>query len=374
MRTAIDDSLRSRRRTIETAALVSRSIGLIYTIVYVAGIGSWAPPHISSGMQVVCWLGIAAMSTANVLAWFGRRRPESRWYSPFSALQIALDTLTIVAFVIVSTRETPQATWPLLGLTITIAAIRHRLLGAMLVYLVTTVAFAATAPDSARHDIAFVAGINLMLAVITGTQSTAFSRQLLTLQETRQALHHQANHDALTGLPNRSQLAEYAASRSGQPMAVLLLDLNGFKQVNDHHGHAAGDQLLHEVGVRLRGALGADAGSAGAGAGARARAGARGVAGEVSDGGRGDLAGRLGGDEFLVLLPDADANRAAQVADRIRDAIRRPIRIAGEREVTVGVSIGVALRPAGADTTLDALTAEADGEMYQEKRARNLAA
>lgn len=352
-----DLSLRSRRRTIETAALVSRSIGLIYTIVYVAGVGSWAPPHISSGMQVVCWLGIAAMSTANVLAWFGRRRPQSRWYSPFSAVQIALDTLTIVAFVVVSTRETSQATWPLLGLTITIAAIRHRLLGAVLVYLVTTVAFAVMAPESARHDIAFVAGIDLMLAVITGTQSTAFSRQLLTLQETRQALHHQAHHDALTGLPNRSQLAEYAASRSGQPMAVLLLDLNGFKQVNDHHGHAAGDQLLHEVGVRLRGALGAG-----------------GLADDLSDDGRGDLAGRLGGDEFLVLLPDADADRAAQVAGRIREAIRRPIRIAGDREVTVGVSIGVALRPAGADTTLDTLTAEADGEMYQEKRARNLAA
>ncbi|MDI6100837.1 GGDEF domain-containing protein [Actinoplanes sp. NEAU-A12] len=341
---SIDDSLRSRRRAVEAAGLVSRTFGLLCTVVYMSGLTDFAPKTLSADMTMACWLGLGLMAGANLLAVCAWRRPDSRWYPPFSALQVLFDTVTIVAFVIVSERDFSQTTWPLLGLSISIAAIRHQLLGALLAMVATSAAFILLLPRS--PDIAFVLGVNAMTAIIAGAQSTAFARQLTTLQETRRALQHQATHDPLTGLPNRAQLAAYADECAGRPLAVLLLDLNGFKQVNDTYGHAAGDLLLHEMGVRLTAALDAE--------------------GLVSEG----LAGRLGGDEFLVLLPGAGAAAVTAACDRIREAVRRPAGLGDGIEVTVGVSIGVALRPAGDAAGLDALTAEADAAMYREKHGR----
>jgi diguanylate cyclase (GGDEF)-like protein len=295
-------------------------------------------PHIASASRATRGK-MAEMAAANLLAVWARRRPDSRWYTRFSALQVLFDTVTILAFVIVSERDFPQTTWPLLGLSISIAAIRHQLLGAVLTMVATSAAFVALRPDS--PDIAFVLGVDAMTAIIAGAQSSAFARQLTTLQETRLALQHQATHDALTGLPNRAQLAAYADECAGRPLAVLLLDLNGFKQVNDGYGHAAGDLLLHEVGVRLTAALGSEG-----------------------------LAGRHGGDEFLVLLPGGGQAAVTAVSDRIREAIRCPAHLGDGIEVTVGVSVGVALRPAGGVAGLDALTAEADAAMYREKHGR----
>ncbi|MEU4688800.1 diguanylate cyclase [Actinoplanes sp. NPDC023714] len=338
MRTVVDDSLMSRRRTIELAGLVSRSIGIASTAFYGSGLSPYSPAGLDAGVTLACWLGVAVMSLSNVLGLLARRRPGSRWYPWLSATQVTLDTATITGVVLISTLHYPQVTtWPLLMLTVTIGALRHRLAGALLVCLLTSAAFMAGVPGTT--DDVFVVGINLMIAVITGTQSSAFAKQLTTLQETRRELQHQANHDPLTGLPNRSQLACWAADRTGSPLAVLLLDLNGFKKVNDTYGHAAGDVLLHEIGARL---------------------------GAVLE--PGDLAGRLGGDEFLVLLPDADSARSARTIARIRDAVSRPIAIGNGREVTVGVSVGFALRAAGSDVTLDTLTAEADAAMYRDKR------
>jgi diguanylate cyclase (GGDEF)-like protein len=182
--------------------------------------------------------------------------------------------------------------------------------------------------------------LNLMIAVISGAQSSAFQRQLTTLQQVRRELHHQATHDMLTGLPNRAQLAGCAARSAGRGLAVLLLDLNGFKQVNDTYGHAAGDALLRELGHRLSVGLGP-----------------------------GDVAGRQGGDEFVVLLPEADRAAAERAGERLREAVLRPVPIGDGREVSVGVSIGIAVRPAGDTADLDALTADADAAMYREKHA-----
>ncbi|MEU4427915.1 GGDEF domain-containing protein [Actinoplanes sp. NPDC024001] len=337
-----DDSQLSRRRTIESAQLVSRTIGIAFSAIYAGGGAGFGPSVLSDAMLLACWAGFGLMAVANVLGFLARRRPGAWWYSRFSTAQVVLDTATILAFVIVSEREFPQSTWPLLGLAITIAALRLRLTGALLVFAVTSVAFALFVPASI--DLPFVVGINAMTAVIAGAQASAFDRQLRTLHETRQALQHQATHDGLTGLPNRAQLAAYAERAAGRPLAVLLLDLNGFKQVNDTYGHAAGDRLLHEVGARLTGVLGAEG-----------------------------LAGRLGGDEFLVLLPDAGTAEVARAVVRIRDAVRRPVDLGDGREVTVGVSAGVAIRPAGGDAGLDALSAEADAAMYRDKRSRRAA-
>ncbi len=335
---ALDDTLLSRRRMVEAAALVSRSIGMVVSLLYGLGIGGIGPSAVNPALAAACLGGAGVMAVSSALSVLGIRRPGSRWYTRFSALQVLLDTLTVVVFVVFTQRYTAQVTWPLLSLPIAIAAIRHQLSGALAIWAVTSAALLVM-PLQAGEGVGAIC-MNIMIAVITGSQSSAFQRQLSTLQQVRRELQHQASHDNLTGLPNRAQLAGRAEQWSGRRLAVLLLDLNGFKQVNDVHGHAAGDKLLHQVAQRLHGAIGS-----------------------------GDMAGRLGGDEFVVLLPDADAETAARAGARIREAITRPVSIGDGREVAVGVSIGVAVRPAGGAADLDALTAEADVAMYREKHA-----
>ncbi|MET0426114.1 MAG: sensor domain-containing diguanylate cyclase [Actinoplanes sp.] len=157
-------------------------------------------------------------------------------------------------------------------------------------------------------------------------------------------LSHQAFHDALTSLPNRTHLRDRAelavqeANDSGTRVALLLLDLDGFKQVNDTIGHQAGDELLRQVAKRLLGAVRED-----------------------------DVVSRLGGDEFAILLTrDPDETIATGVADRICERLRQPFTLEGER-VTIGGSVGVALYPDdGAD--YDSLVKGADVAMYEAKR------
>lgn len=157
-------------------------------------------------------------------------------------------------------------------------------------------------------------------------------------------LEHQAFHDALTGLPNRvlfSDRLEQAVARAdryGRTIAVLVLDLDNFKLVNDSLGHQHGDQLLIHVAQRLRTCLGAE-----------------------------DTAARLGGDEFTVLVEDADTpGKATAMADRILGALRDPITV-DEHEVFVTGSIGVAVS-VPQRTRPDGLLRNADLAMYGAKR------
>ena len=154
-----------------------------------------------------------------------------------------------------------------------------------------------------------------------------------------------ASHDALTRLPNRAFFMERLAQGLGakvparQGLAVLFLDLDGFKAINDTHGHAAGDELLRVVATRLARAVRED-----------------------------DTVSRLGGDEFACLLNGlATAEHAVASAMKLRDAIRMPCRI-GDRLVQVGVSIGVSLCPVDG-TTSEELLLKADMAMYRAKRA-----
>lgn len=158
-----------------------------------------------------------------------------------------------------------------------------------------------------------------------------------------QRIDYLARHDSLTGLANRRQLAERAGHlfasgrRSDAGAAFLLIDLDHFKQVNDHLGHAVGDQLLIEVAGRLNTCV-------------RVR----------------DLVARLGGDEFVVLLESVAApSEVVPVAEKIRMALSSPYLIAGH-PLHVSPSIGIALHPEdGAD--MDALLKAADIAMYQVK-------
>ena len=157
------------------------------------------------------------------------------------------------------------------------------------------------------------------------------------LERSRAQVRHQAEHDALTGLANRRLFRERVeAAHAG---ALLYIDLDGFKGVNDFLGHAAGDELLKIVAERLR----------------------RGLR-------PGDTAARLGGDEFAVLLDGAGADDAEAAAQRpCREALNAQVRLDG-RLVTLGASIGVATIVDGADA--DQSMRAADAAMYEQKRRR----
>jgi len=155
---------------------------------------------------------------------------------------------------------------------------------------------------------------------------------------------YQAHHDALTGLPNRTlfrdrveQAVSISRRHDRQDAAVMFLDLDRFKMVNDTFGHDVGDLLLREVARRLRAAVRES-----------------------------DTVARLGGDEFTVLLPElAGPEGAAAVADKILEATREPCHIAGH-ELFITTSIGIALYPRDG-TDVDSLMKRADEAMYQVK-------
>ncbi|MEA3019909.1 MAG: hypothetical protein QOI47_1433, partial [Actinomycetota bacterium] len=155
-------------------------------------------------------------------------------------------------------------------------------------------------------------------------------------------IRHQALHDALTDLPNRplvedrANQALAASKRSGQPVSVLFLDLDRFKNVNDTLGHGAGDDLIRQVATRLR-HLVRDA----------------------------DTLARLGGDEFLALLPGVGADGAVEVGTRIVEALHQPFFLCG-REVYISCSIGVACAPEHG-LTYEELMGHADAAMYDAK-------
>ena len=160
-----------------------------------------------------------------------------------------------------------------------------------------------------------------------------------------EALIHVANHDALTGLPNRSLLEDRLeqalsqAARSRAHLAVMFFDLDGFKAVNDTHGHIAGDRLLQALAQRL---LQCVRGS--------------------------DTVARVGGDEFVVLGLDIEGRgNAAEVASKILSTLREPFDLGNEITARIGASIGVALYP---DDGIDALALLhcADQAMYLAKR------
>jgi diguanylate cyclase (GGDEF)-like protein/PAS domain S-box-containing protein len=164
-------------------------------------------------------------------------------------------------------------------------------------------------------------------------------------KQAQQALEHQALHDALTGLPNRVlardrlDQAILLARRQQTRVALLIIDLDHFKEVNDTFGHQAGDQLLRQVGERFMAELRET-----------------------------DTVARLGGDEFAIVLLAADADAAGMVAVKLLAALERPF-IVEAQALDVGASIGIAVYPDHADTA-DTMLRRADIAMYVAKRSR----
>ncbi len=161
-------------------------------------------------------------------------------------------------------------------------------------------------------------------------------------QERAQAqLAYQAQHDPLTGLANRSVLGAHLdrqLSVPGASAAVLYLDLDGFKEINDRYGHEAGDLVLTTVAGRLSGAIRAH-----------------------------DLAARLGGDEFVLLCPDLSGDEAVRLAGRVLREVALPVPFHGA-ELAVGASVGVSAHDGTTRQSAAGLLRTADAAMYEAKR------
>jgi diguanylate cyclase (GGDEF)-like protein/PAS domain S-box-containing protein len=161
-------------------------------------------------------------------------------------------------------------------------------------------------------------------------------------KEARAQIARLAYHDMLTGLPNRTQLRELVNQAiddcKGKQLALIFLDLDHFKDVNDTLGHSAGDALLVELAKRLRSRI------------------------QPSD-----LLGRLSGDEFVIVLPNCDPARASLVASQITEALGSPLWL-DNRQVPISASMGISIYPDNA-TDIDTLMQQADAAMYKAKQA-----
>jgi diguanylate cyclase (GGDEF)-like protein len=205
------------------------------------------------------------------------------------------------------------------------------------------------APDAPPDPAGWTRFLERVSASYTESEADRYTleRSIEISSDEMRALHdvlsRQARHDTLTGLPNRAALTELlrtALDRSrlvGSEVAVLFIDLDGFKLINDSLGHPAGDELLVRVAERIQAAIRA-----------------------------GDVVARLGGDEFVVVLGDVDGiATATNAAERIGEQLERPFRISGNN-ATISASIGIAL--ANADClSIDDLLRKADMAMYEAK-------
>ncbi len=179
-----------------------------------------------------------------------------------------------------------------------------------------------------------------------GNATVLVVRDLRERSAAEARIRHLAHHDSLTGLANRAMLREQLEQalalgrRHGQQVAVLCLDLDRFKAVNDGYGHAAGDRLLLEIGRRLL-ACARDS----------------------------DVVARLGGDEFVVLLTQVNGAEGAQaLAQRIIDDLAQPVDLGELRQASVGCSMGIAVFPDDGDS-VDGLLVNADLALYRVKDA-----
>ena len=184
-----------------------------------------------------------------------------------------------------------------------------------------------------------VAGASIVLLGLFGFYRWARSRE----RDAAERIEQLAHYDVLTGLPNRVLLIDRLeqevarARRNERGFALLMFDLDGFKQVNDQWGHAAGDRVLAMVGERARASVRAS-----------------------------DTVGRLGGDEFLAILPEASREGAVQVAEKLREAIAQPYPLA-EGKALLGASVGISFYGEHGDNA-ELLQRAADGALYEAKR------
>lgn len=213
-----------------------------------------------------------------------------------------------------------------------------------------TMATQAEFEDRFSRDLALViagagGGLSLLMSLLAWFMITGRARALQLAAVMTEELRQMAQHDPLTGLPNRALFSDRVqrelayAKRHGRRFAVIFLDLDRFKPINDNYGHAVGDQLLQQVARRLQGTLRAA-----------------------------DTVGRIGGDEFVVLMGELnEPGVALDLAEKIRQEVRRPYLIDGH-ELNISCSLGVAIYPDDGSEEVE-LCKVADEAMYLAKEA-----
>ncbi|MCU4181406.1 sensor domain-containing diguanylate cyclase [Bosea sp. BH3] len=215
-----------------------------------------------------------------------------------------------------------------------------RMAGAMIVLTLGPVALAA---PFAGEPIMLVSLMQAPLYLVSMMAAAYKLNAMLisTMRSERENAFH-ARHDMLTGLSNRAGLAKAFATRFGaeaapRGLALVYLDLDGFKAVNDNYGHMAGDALLQLVAERLRGLVRSS-----------------------------DIAARIGGDEFVVLSEQTERVQLQRFGERIVSEVSKPYELDSGDTLNIGASVGIALAPEhGRDMT--SLMAAADGALYQAK-------
>jgi diguanylate cyclase (GGDEF)-like protein len=245
-----------------------------------------------------------------------------------------------------------EVAWPIYALLVSVAVwlpasrsrhlIEERTPGFLLPSLAAVAALGILFVGSMQHITLVAVGLAVATLMTAGTRSSLTFGALRRLTEER---HRQAVTDQLTGLLNRralfhslDALLPARSDLAPKQLSFLFIDLNRFKEVNDSFGHAAGDELLRQLGSRLEGSLRST-----------------------------DLFVRLGGDEFAVVLPDADTDYAAMVAQRLAARLEETFLLDGVR-AHVGASIGIAVAPQHAKNAAD-LVRCADLAMYRAKSA-----
>jgi diguanylate cyclase (GGDEF)-like protein/PAS domain S-box-containing protein len=303
-------------------------------------------------------LAIASIALTGAFVWAGRRRTNALDAAARDPVEIALRSLSQPAVAVDAGGVIQRATQ---GVGALLGHELDDLVGSELEHIVAPGDWPAllelvraAAPDPTlrewhfRHRDGWLVTIEGTLSVVpTGRRGRV---TVLTMHDVtkwkalEEELTHQAFHDPLTGLPNRAlyiDRLEHALRRrrhGASGAAVLFVDLDDFKNVNDSLGHVEGDALIAQVGQRLAGTIRA-----------------------------GDTAARLGGDEFALLLTDVDEDQAVALAVRVLDVLERPFQLT-ERSVRMGGSIGIAHSWAGLYDATDMLRA-ADIAMYLAKGA-----
>jgi diguanylate cyclase (GGDEF)-like protein len=359
--------MRPRKRAAQLPAdieieIISRLFAALPQILCIAAgliVGS-AIMAVQTGEAIFWWLTgagiLAALARIANIVGFKRRDPARkltlaearRWEAGYAYTAFAF-TLVIAALTLAAAAVDHAGGFVLsLGLTMALTAgsylrtLRYWICAVLSTIAIGTLVVAFLASGDPLYQALSVLLLLYLYSIYES--SDHIIGQFEELLMVRRELDFTASHDPLTGLMNRRGLDRVLdeAGESGEAVGLLLLDLDGFKQVNDRHGHQAGDDLLKQVAIRLKGVVRP-----------------------------GDIVARLGGDEFaLVMRGVEDAAALSEVADRAVSAVMAPVLLMGQF-VTVGASVGVSVKPQrdSRHWTAEALTRAADQALYGAKRA-----
>jgi diguanylate cyclase (GGDEF)-like protein len=342
---------RVRERMLETIPTTAVSLAtysatlllICATTVWISGGATWAWTWLAASIVLVAWRAVHPL-----YAWRrGRPAPLVGIMLPSG---LAMAGFGFGCAMSIRTGDIALTTMALSGTMGVMAGVATRW-AALPRAAITTMIVSVLPP---MYELAMRGGGSIMAAVALGfsaasiTTFTAHNRAALLSSITAgELLRRKAQTDPLTGLANRAELMQrleeacdelspkgIARARS---FAVLYVDLDGFKAVNDNHGHAAGDEILQRVAACLHQVVGPE-----------------------------ELVARIGGDEFVVLLPDSDSLMARTVSDEIINVISREHRISDGRVLRVGCSVGISMAP-DQGREPEVLLARADAALYAAK-------